>query len=83
MSGDLNSREEMVRCRSLSCVQRQAVRDVWESFPSDSNLGIITNELFLSRSLRMDGCITKNSFTFWIKWIDDGNPNRKRVRGEL
>lgn len=31
----------------------------------------------------MDDCITKNSFTFWIKWIDDGNPNRKRIRGKL
>lgn len=73
----------MIRCRSLSCIQPQAVRDVWESFPSDSNLGTVINELFLSRSLRMDGCITKTSFTFWIKWIDDGNPNRKRIRGEL
>jgi len=83
MSRELNSKEEMIGYRSLSCIQPQGARGAWELFPSDNNLGTVINELFLSRSLRMDGCITKRSFTFWIKWIDDSNPNRKRVRGEL
>lgn len=64
-------------------VQPQAAKGGWELLPSDRNLGTIINELFLSRSLRIDDCVTKTSFPWWIKWIDDGNPNRKRVRGEL